>query len=162
MTGVTTTGVRARLVGAAAVAGAGLLAMTGCARLADTAGSAAEAIPSPAPATMRLDKPKLLLDRWPESIDRSLHAPAQQNMGNFKKLLGGAPTSAVGTAYVTAEEEYSRERGFSLPDDGAAILVSGVSGTVDEPEATFIGFPRTQSRADDFRLIRSQLEHPVR
>ncbi|MER6758009.1 hypothetical protein ABT235_27960 [Micromonospora echinofusca] len=164
---------------------------------------------------MRLDKPKRLLDRWPESVDRSLRTTAQQNLGNLKKLLSGEPTSAIGTAYVTWEGEYSPERGWHRPAGGSTVVISGVSGTVSDPGATldatfanltdlttvtstapgplggearcgtgqdkgihievcgwadhhtfalvtFIGFPAAQSRADDFRQVRSQLENPVR
>ncbi|MDO3703010.1 hypothetical protein Q3W71_15165 [Micromonospora sp. C28SCA-DRY-2] len=214
MTGTRSTGVRCRLLGAA-VAVAGLLAATGCEQRADTAEPVAEPAVPATPAAMRLDKPKLLLDRWAESANRNLHAPAQHRLGEFKKLLAGEPTSAVGTAYVTAEEAYSPELGVHLPDGGGVVLVSGVSGTVGEPEAvldavfaglpavagvaptapgplggvarcgtgrsrgvhavvcawaddhtvatvTFLGFPATGNRAEDFRRIRSQLEHPAR
>ncbi|MEU5950465.1 hypothetical protein ABZ793_33675 [Micromonospora sp. NPDC047465] len=192
----------------------GLLAATGCTQPGDTRKSEAQTAPSPTTA-MRLDKPKRLLDRWPESVDRSLHKTAQQNLGNLKKLLGGEPTSAIGTAYVTWEGEYLPERGWYRPAGGSTVLISGLSGTVSDPRATlnaafanltrlttvaptapgplggearcgtgqdkgthieacgwadnhtvalvtFIGFPAAQSRADDFRQVRSQLENPVR
>ncbi|MEU5949925.1 hypothetical protein ABZ793_30855 [Micromonospora sp. NPDC047465] len=194
----------------------GLLAATGCTRPGDTRKSEAQPALSPTATTaLRLDKPKRLLDRWPESVDRSLLETAQQNLGNLKKLLNGEPTSAISTAYVTWEGEYSPERGWHRPAGGSTILISAVSGTVSDPTAsldatftnlthlttvaptapgplgdearcgtgqdkgahieacgwadnhtvalvTFIGFPAAQSRADDFRQIRSQLENPVR
>ncbi|MEH1163782.1 hypothetical protein V6V47_00180 [Micromonospora sp. CPCC 205539] len=123
-----------------------LLAVTGCTGPAGAPEPAAVTQPSPATAAMRLDKPTKLLDTWTESVDRVLHGQAQQNMGNFKKLLAGAPTSAVGTAYVRAEEVYSRDLGLHIPgDDQRVILVSGVSGTITDPDATldklFTGLP---------------------
>ncbi|MER7888673.1 hypothetical protein ABTX15_02480 [Micromonospora sp. NPDC094482] len=82
---------------------------------------------------MRLDKPEKLLGTWPESMSRQLRAQPEQNMGTFKELLDGEPTSAVGTAYTTADGRYT-------------ALVSGVSGTVTDPKATldtvFAALPR--------------------
>ncbi|WP_262283439.1 hypothetical protein [Micromonospora sp. MA102] len=56
-------------------------------------------------------------------MSRTLREPAQKNMGSFKELLDGEPTSAVGTAYTAADEQYT-------------ALVSGVSGKVTDPKAT--------------------------
>ncbi|MEU8110946.1 hypothetical protein [Micromonospora sp. NPDC048947] len=128
------------------LAAAILLFATGCAGPADTAAPAAVA-PSSSPATvMRLDKPAKLLGTWPESVDRVLRGQAEQNMGNFKKLLSGDPTSALGTAFVRATEVYSRQDGLHIPgDDQRVILVSAVSGTIADPTATvdriFAGLP---------------------
>ncbi|RQX18640.1 hypothetical protein DDE19_06980 [Micromonospora ureilytica] len=130
-----------------------LLFTTGCTRegdapaaTADTAAATAVARSSPPAAAMRLDKPAKLLGTWPESVNRVLRGQAEQNMGNFKKLLSTEPTSAMGTAFVRATEVYTRKDGLHIPgDDQRVILVSGVSGTIADPTATvdriFAGLP---------------------
>jgi hypothetical protein len=86
---------------------------------------------------MRVHGPATLLGTWPESVDRGLHDRAEQNMGNFKKLLNAEPTSLMGTAYVRAKEVQSRERGLHIPgDDQRVIVISALSGTVTDPTAT--------------------------
>ncbi|MFI7608695.1 hypothetical protein ACIBTV_26600 [Micromonospora sp. NPDC049366] len=114
---------------------AGLLMASGCSQPADNVERKADgrsASPSPTMA-MRLDKPEKFLSGWPESTSRTLREHAQQNMGGFKELLDGEPTSAVATAYTTADERYT-------------ALVSGVSGKVTDPKATldrlFAALPR--------------------
>jgi hypothetical protein len=101
---------------------------------------------------MRIDKPAKLLGTWPESVDRVLRGRAEQNMGNFKTLLSAGPTSAMGTAYVRAEEVHSRERGLHIPDDDQrVILISAVSGTITDPTAAldkiFAGLPNVTNVA---------------
>ncbi len=115
---------------------AALLATAGCSPSAGTVESRASAQPSPSlsVAAMRLDKPEKLLGTWNESVDRRLIGLAEKNMGYFKGFVKGEPTSAVGTAYVTAKEQYSPELGV-YRDDDRFILLSGVSGTVTAPDA---------------------------
>ncbi|TQJ23278.1 hypothetical protein FBZ33_3544 [Micromonospora sp. A202] len=124
-----------------------LLFTTGCSGQSDTPAPAAAMQSSPPAAAMRIDKPAKLLGTWTESVDRVIRGQAEQNMGNFKKLLAAGPTSATGTAYVRAEEVYSRERGLHIPsDDQRVILISAVSGTITDPTATlnkiFAGLPK--------------------
>lgn len=123
-----------------------LLFATGCSGQTDTPTPAAATQSSPPAAAMRIDKPAKLLGTWTESVDRGFHDRAEQQMGNFKKLLSTGPTSAIGTAYVRAEEVYSRERGLHIPDDDQrVVLISAVSGTISDPTAaldkTFAGLP---------------------
>ncbi|MFF0152779.1 hypothetical protein [Micromonospora sp. NPDC005203] len=96
---------------------------------------------------MRIDTPAKLLGTWTESVNRGFREQAEQNMGNFKKLLSSEANSAMGTAYVQAEEVYSREHGLHIPgDDQRVILISAVSGTITDPTAaldkTFAGLPK--------------------
>lgn len=123
-----------------------LLFTTGCSGQSDTPAPAAATQSSAPAAAMRIDKPAKLLGTWTESVDRGFHDRAEQQMGTFKKLLAAGPTSAMGTAYVRAEEVYSRERGLHIPsDDQRVILISAVSGTITDPTATldktFAGLP---------------------
>ncbi|MFG2012127.1 hypothetical protein ACGFNF_24000 [Micromonospora sp. NPDC048868] len=117
-----------------------VLLAAGCTRPTDTAElrPAAGHSPSSSPNTVsiRLDAPETLLDGWNESIDRRLHDMTKQNIGGFKRLLQGEPTSAVGTAYAAGKEKHSAELGVHRPDDSRFVLVSGVSGTVVAPETT--------------------------
>ena len=117
---------------------AGLLMATGCSGTGEPRGSGPGGTPSPSPrsTTMRLDKPTKVLDTWHESLDRRLTQVARSNMGQLKVLLDGAPLSALGTAYIPVEEEYSAELGLYRPDDDRVVLLSGVSGTVADPERT--------------------------
>ncbi|MFD0782978.1 hypothetical protein ACFQZ8_03430 [Micromonospora azadirachtae] len=122
----------------------GLLAPTGCTGLTeDIEATVPERATSSTP--MRLDRPDSLLDGWHESVDRRLRTAAQKNMGTFKTLVEGEPTSAVGTAYVPVEEKYSRDLGMYRPGDQRVILLSGVSGTIADPDAAldtvFSGLP---------------------
>ncbi|MFG3421721.1 hypothetical protein ACIBTZ_20985 [Micromonospora sp. NPDC049460] len=71
---------------------------------------------------MRLDKPEKLLSGWPESKNRKWRNAAQQSVGALKTLLDGDATSAVATAYTTADDKYT-------------VVVSGVSGKVPDPTA---------------------------
>ncbi|MCG5471817.1 hypothetical protein LADH09A_005819 [Micromonospora sp. LAH09] len=123
-----------------------LLLTTGCTAQSDTHAPAAVTQSSPPAAAMRIDKPATLLGTWTESVDRGFHDRAEQQMGTFKKLLAAGPTSAMGTAYVRAEEVHSGERGLHIPnDDQRVILISAVSGTITDPtvalDKTFAGLP---------------------
>jgi hypothetical protein len=125
---------RGRTAGWGALVLAGLLLAGGCGRGAEPATRPTASASSSAPVVaMRLEKPEKLLSGWPESMSRTLREPAQKNMGNFKLLLDGEPTSAVGTAYTTADGQYT-------------ALVSGVTGRVTDPKATldriFVNLPR--------------------
>ncbi|WP_433345032.1 hypothetical protein [Micromonospora sp. CA-111912] len=118
---------------AAALALSGVLLTTGCARLTDDVGRRLADRPSPTPAAeMRLDAPDVLLG-WPQSLDRRIRESAESAMGHFKQLLDGDTTSAVGTAWAPLE-------------GGSALMVSGVSGRVRDPQATldrvFAGLPK--------------------
>ena len=132
-----TTGLRHRAQAGALVL-AGLLMATGCSGTGEPRGSGPGGTPSPSPrsAAMRLDKPTKVLDTWHESLDRRLTQVARSNMGQLKVLLDGEPLSALGTAYIPVEEEYSAELGLYRPDDDRVVLLSGVSGTVTDPERT--------------------------
>jgi hypothetical protein len=66
----------------------GLIAATGCTQPGDTRKSEAQTAPSPTTTAMRLDKPKRLLDRWSESVDRSLRETAQQDLGVLSMDVG--------------------------------------------------------------------------
>ncbi|WP_229400981.1 hypothetical protein [Micromonospora okii] len=117
----------------AALALCGVLLATGCARLSDDAGRRPAEQPVPTPAVeVRLDAPDVLLD-WPQSLDRHLRGPAEKNMGQFRQFLDGDTISAVGTAWAPVK-------------GGAALMVSGVSGRVRDPQATlarvFSGLPK--------------------
>ncbi|MBM0278068.1 hypothetical protein [Micromonospora tarensis] len=136
--------VRAALVGV--LASAVLLGITACTEQADTPAPAAAAQPSPSAVAMRIDKPAKLLGTWTESVFRPRRDAAERSMGNLRKLLSTETTSAMGTAYVRAEEVYSEELGLHIPhDDQRAILISAVSGTITDPTATleklFAGLP---------------------
>ncbi|WP_446217221.1 hypothetical protein [Micromonospora sp. IBHARD004] len=113
--------------------GAGLLAVTGCTGLADAAGPDGTASPSPSPVLLtRVEKPEKI-SSWPETRYRSLRDPASKSLGQLKLLLDGDATSAVGTAYESADEKY-------------AAVVSAVAGEVRDPKAAldrlFAGLPR--------------------
>ncbi|MDG4811181.1 hypothetical protein O7634_30875 [Micromonospora sp. WMMD1120] len=104
--------------------------------LADDRAPAAVAQSSPAAAVMRINKPAKLLGTWTESVDRVLRGHAEQDMSNAKKLLNAGPTSAMGTAYVRAQEVPSGADGLYIPgDDQRVILISAVSGTITDPTA---------------------------
>lgn len=126
MMGKWPTDIGRRRAGIGALTLAGLLMTTGCPAPADTTEPTASASPSPSPSPspviMRMNKPEKLLGILPESPDRRLRAPAQQNVDSFTKLLDGAPTSTLATAYASLDEQY-------------IVLVSGVSGTVADPES---------------------------
>jgi hypothetical protein len=123
-----------------------LVGATGCTGGSDAPVPAAIAPSSPAAAAMRIEQPAKLLGTWPESVSRGLHDQAEQNMGDFKQLLSGDPSSAMGTAYVRAQEVFSRKVGLHIPgDDQRTILISAVSGTVVDPtvalDKVFGGLP---------------------
>lgn len=125
MTGKGPTDAGRRRAGIGALALAGLLMTAGCPQPSDTAEPTASASTSPSSSptvAMRMNKPEKLLGIMPESSDRRLHAPAQQTVDSFKKLLEGEPTSTLGLAYASLDEQY-------------IVLVSGVSGTVADPES---------------------------
>ncbi|MBW4701700.1 hypothetical protein [Micromonospora sp. RL09-050-HVF-A] len=115
---------------------AGLLTATGCSGTAEpvAARSAGASPPPPDPAVPRLDKPTTVLGTWNESLDRRLTMVAQSTMSGLKPLLDGEPGSAVGTAYIPVKEEHSAELGLYRPGDRRVVLLSGVSGTVPDPE----------------------------
>ncbi|MFY1623264.1 hypothetical protein ACN261_27825 [Micromonospora sp. WMMD723] len=117
---------------------AGLSMVSGCSGGvgAGEPGSDATPAPSPSSAVMRLDKPATVLGTWHESLDRRLTQVAQDNMGQLKVLLDGEPLSALGTAYIPVREKHSAERGLYRPGDDRVVLLSGVSGTVGNPERT--------------------------
>ncbi|MET7750060.1 hypothetical protein [Micromonospora sp. NPDC005367] len=138
--------VDARLaVTAGTLALVGLLAAAGCSRLAEDAGTTVPDEQAVSATSMRLDRPEKLLGNWHESVDRRLRTTGQKSMGTFKTLVIGEPTSAVGTAYGPVEEKYSRHRGMYRSGDQRVILLSGVSGTIADPDTTlntvFRGLP---------------------
>ncbi|WP_328347988.1 hypothetical protein [Micromonospora sp. NBC_00421] len=116
---------------------ASLLMVTGCSGTIEPGRSGSDGTPPrPSPAAMRLDKPTKVLGTWNESLDRRLTQVAQSNMGELKRLLDGEPLSALGTAYIPVKEEHSAELGLYRPGDERVVLLSGVSGTVADPERT--------------------------
>jgi hypothetical protein len=100
----------------------------------------AQPLPSQAVA-MRLDKPEKFLSGWPESKSRKWRRTAQQSVGALKTLLDGEATSAVATAYTTADEQYT-------------AVVSGVSGKVADPTAALDRIFATLPRLSEVKPTR--------